>query len=362
MYSHYSVAFLTRMTPPCNVSQALEKLLSTSRKLSLLAVLSNGQINRATDAKRILTTIQTSERRKKYRLFLHDVLRECGPAAVLVCALGLGQGRITDLTDLERTNLCHLISENKNVINHPTIEALAAANQIPMSVDDIPLLLPSSQEPDIHKQPNKRRRLPNRTTETTTDLMHDLRSGLEVHQRPIHVPSLQEQRVIENATIEGTKHVFGEELCRAVRKVYTHGQTKASVTTVLPKWGGPVDCLISLDIREEEVDQLALALFNAKVTWVQQGLHVVLRDGFTIILTCAEAEVTLKGATDKAIVDVFGSQTCDAVNESRIRKREWEAGEQLTHCVSMIITKSGAIISISLSLESGIQIQNMLYT
>lgn len=155
--------------------------------------------------------------------------------------------------------------------------------------------------------------------------------------------------------------MFGDELCCAIRKVYTGGHLKAAVTTVLPKWGGPVDCLVSLDIREEEADRLALALFNANVTWVQQDLHVVLRDGLTIILSCSEAEVTLKGATDEAIINVFGSETCDAVNDTRMRKREWEEGKQLTQCVSMILTKSGAIISISLGLEDGIRIQNRLY-
>lgn len=118
-----------------NADRALEKLYSTSRKLSLLAVLSDGQMNRVADATDTLTSVQTIERRKKYKLFLHEVLRDCGAAAVLVCALGLGQGRIVDLTALERTKLGQSIAESKDVINHPTIEALAAANGIPNSVD-----------------------------------------------------------------------------------------------------------------------------------------------------------------------------------------------------------------------------------
>lgn len=223
------------------------------------------------------------------------------------------------------------------------------------------MVIPNSDALATQTRPRKRQRVSRRTRETIHEVTHGFGPGLEVHASTAHIPSLQEQRVIENATIEGTRHVFGDELCRAVRKVHTQGQMKAAVTTVLPKWGGPVDCLISLDIREEEVDRLALALFDAKVTWVQQGLHVVLRDGFTIILTCSEAEVTLKGATDKAIIEVFGSETCDAVNESRIRKSEWEAGKQLTQCVSMILAKSGAIINMSLGLEGGIRIQNTLY-
>lgn len=140
-----------------------------------------------------------------------------------------------------------------------------------------------------------------------------------------------------------------------------HDPPKAAVTTVLPKWGGPVDCLISLDIRKAQVHDVALALFSAEVTWVQQDLHI-LRDGFTIVSSGPSAEVTLKGATKDAIIKVFGSETCDAVSDSPICKREREEGRQLTQCVSMYITNDGGIISLSLSLQSAPRIYSILYT
>ncbi|TAQ87620.1 hypothetical protein B7494_g4040 [Chlorociboria aeruginascens] len=47
--------------------------------------------------------------RKKYKLFMHNVLRDYGPGTVSVCAIALGQARIVELKATERTNLCSLI-------------------------------------------------------------------------------------------------------------------------------------------------------------------------------------------------------------------------------------------------------------
>ena len=148
-------------------------------------------------------------------------------------------------------------------------------------------------------------------------------------------------------------------MCGAIRRVSVQKELKAAVTTILPLWGGPVDCLISLDICDQEVEQLAMALFNAKVKWVEQVLHVVLKEGFTLIIP--HSETTLKGALDEAIIAVFGLEIHNAIAESPIRRRELEEGKHVTECVSMILTKNGAIINLSLGLEGGLQIQNKLY-
>jgi len=83
------------------------------------------------------------------------------------------------------------------------------------------------------------------------------------------------------------------------------------------------------------VEQLAMALFNAKVKWVEQVLHVVLKEGITLIIPNSEA--TLKGVLDEVIIKVFGPEIHDAITESPIRKRELEEGKRVTECVSMIL-------------------------
>jgi len=271
-----------------------------------------------------------------------------------------------------------LINDNRSSLNDPTIDALAANSELPKAIDsslltsnliiianaiksDIPSLGSDSNETGGHQHHqilgdidhveriivDKSR--PNSALDVRTSL--DDPNGTDC----------QEHRIIDNATVEGTREVFGDYLCDAARRVNIDGHEKAAVTIMLPKWGGVVDCLVSLDIREEEVSKLASALFNADVNWVRRNLHIALPTGQSIILSMPQAEVTLKGATNEAITNVFGPEICNAVNESPIRKREWEAGQQSTHCVSMIVTKTGAIINISLGLEGGLAIQSRLH-
>jgi hypothetical protein len=195
------------------------------------------------------------------------------------------------------------------------------------------------------------------------------RKRVETQSEPTAVPEISSNRpnftgaqeeVIENASLQGIAKVFDEYMCGAIRRVGLQSDLKAAVTTVLPLWGGPVDCLMSLDVCEREVEQLAMALFNAKVKWVEQVLHVVLKEGITLIIPNSEA--TLKGVLDEVIVKVFGPEIHDAITESPIRRRELEEGKRVTECVSMILTKNGAIINLSLGLEGGLKIQNKLYT
>jgi len=170
--------------------------------------------------------------------------------------------------------------------------------------------------------------------------------------------------VIENASIEGIGKVFDKYICGAIRRVPVQSDRitswRASVTMVFPLWGGPVDCLMSLDVCEWDVEHLAMALFNAKVKWVEQARHIVLNEGITLIISNSEA--TLKGVQDEAIIKVFGPEIYNAINESPVRTRELEEGKHATECVSMILTKNGAIINLSLGLDRGLEIQNKLYT
>jgi hypothetical protein len=166
--------------------------------------------------------------------------------------------------------------------------------------------------------------------------------------------------VIENASLEGIATVFDKYMCSVIRRVTVDKDLKAAVTMVFPVWGGPVDCLMSLDVCEQEVEKLAMTLFNAKVKWAERVLHVVLNEGTTLIIP--NSEITLKGVPDVAIFKVFGPEIYDAITECPIHRRELAEEKRVTECVSLILTKNGAIINLSLGLERGFQIQNKLYT
>jgi hypothetical protein len=117
---------------------------------------------------------------------------------------------------------------------------------------------------------------------------------------------------------------------------------------------------MSLEIRESSVEWLALALFNAKVSLINQVRHVALNEGIKLVIP--SPEVTLKGVPDEAIINIFGPEIHGAINESPIRKRELEDGTRVTECVSMILTRNGAIINLALGLDAGVKIQHKLYT
>jgi hypothetical protein len=152
-------------------------------------------------------------------------------------------------------------------------------------------------------------------------------------------------------------------MCGAIRRVtlQSDGITswKAAVTMDFPDWGG-VDCLLSLDICEQDVEHLVMVLFNARVKWVEQVRHIVFREGITLIIQNSEA--TLKGVQAEAIIKVFGPKIFQAITKGPVWKREIKEGKLLTECVSMILTKNGAIINLSLGLEEGLEIEDKLYT
>ena len=172
------------------------------------------------------------------------------------------------------------------------------------------------------------------------------------------------ERIEYAASLEGTAKVFERYICGAIRRIQAQTESmtswKASVTMLFPLWGGPVDCLMSLDVCESDVEHLAMLLFNAQVKWAEDVLHIVLDEGITLIIPSSEA--TLKGVRDEAIVKVFGSEIHNAINESPIRRRELKGKKQKTECVSMILTKNGAIINLSLGLDRSLEIEKKLYT
>lgn len=162
--------------------------------------------------------------------------------------------------------------------------------------------------------------------------------------------------------MDGAAAVFNKRVRDAIRTVpvLRDGATtwQASVTMLFPIWAGLVDCLMSLDIHDWGIGYFTMALFNARVEWVGEMRHIVLEDGTILIIPGAEA--TLKGVKDEAILKVFGPEIFRAIEESPVRRKEIMEGKFATECVSMILTKNGAIISLSLGLDKGLEIQKKL--
>lgn len=171
--------------------------------------------------------------------------------------------------------------------------------------------------------------------------------------------------VLEEASLLGIAEVFDQYMCSAIRKdaIQSEGSNcfKAAVTMNFP-FHGLVDCLMSLAIYETKVQYLAMSLFNVHVESAGQVRYVVLNEGAKLL---PSPEMTLKGALDEAIVRTLGPEIHGAIQASRMRRKELEEGNNVTECVSMMLTSrpnEGAIINLSLGLKGGAQIQKKLYT
>ncbi|KAL4993999.1 hypothetical protein BDV10DRAFT_189458 [Aspergillus recurvatus] len=304
---------------PLLATEALKKLLFVARELSVLKHIGENGERKVADAVMILKTAQTTPKRIKYKLFLYNILKKYRPCVVLLCAVALGQVAVANMRKDERTQLENLIGTQSELVNLD-IRDLVIKCKIPESVDNLSLSHDSVETPEAGLQ-NEAQSIG--TSSTNVPRNESLGQARFV--------IAQEQQVIGNASLERIPRVFNEYLCRAIRKVSVQNTgipvMKAAVTMAFPR-SGLVDCLMSLDICEEEVERLALDLFNTEVKWMEQVLHVVVNGGITLIMP--NSEITLKGVLDDAIIKVFGHDIYEAISTSRVRTRELEQEKPVT--------------------------------
>ncbi|KAJ5100876.1 hypothetical protein N7456_006928 [Penicillium angulare] len=336
-------------------AEAWEKVESTAYRLGIAWHLGPKQSKQVSEAFSSLSHPSASTSHRKYRLFLHEVRRTCGLQGVRLCAAALGQNNVRDMNVSQRDALVRKLGEEKYrlLINNPSFPSIVGDTQV-FGLLEAHL---GSLEVEEYSEP-------------ILDFHES--SPLTAHARflqddwQVSTDLANTQEVFEHASLEGIAAVFNGAISGAIRIRTNSSSTsvktcsKASVTTVFPPWGGPVDCLLSLDICESMVQALAMALFNARVKWAENSLHVSFERGAN--LTIPNSEVTLKGVGDEAIAAVFGSEIQHATRESPIRLRELEEGRLMTECVSMIITEKSAIVNLSLGLIRGLEIQKKLYT
>lgn len=170
--------------------------------------------------------------------------------------------------------------------------------------------------------------------------------------------------VFEKASQRGITEVFNNYISDAISKVAVQNNEipcKAAVTMTFPP-RGLVDCLMSLEVNQSKIGYLAMALFKVRVESVGQVRYITLNDGVRLT---PNPEITLKGVKDGAIIGVFGLEIYWAITKCRMHEKELEEGNEVTECVSMILTSrpsDGAIINLSLGLKGGVQMRSKLYT
>jgi hypothetical protein len=172
-----------------------------------------------------------------------------------------------------------------------------------------------------------------------------------------------------SASLEGVADVFGEYMCRAIRRVTAPSggipALKAAVTMQFPVFALH-DCVMMLEVCEKEVEHLVKALFGIDMTSVMGVRHLILGKGVKLTSNTSNPEITLKGVRDEAIIHILGPEIHEAITASQMRKRELEEERnRATECVSMIFTSKsseGAYVNLCLELEGGLRIRDMLYS
>lgn len=172
-----------------------------------------------------------------------------------------------------------------------------------------------------------------------------------------------------SASLEGVADVFGEYMCRAIRRVTASSDgipaLKAAVTMQFPVFALH-DCVMMLEVYEREVEHLVKDLFGIDMTSVMGVRHLILGKGVKLTSNTSNPEITLKGVRDEAIIHILGPEIYEAITASRMRKREMEEeSNHATECVSMIFTSKsseGAYVNLCLELEEGLRIRDKLYS
>ena len=92
---------------------------------------------RAREAATVLEKPQQSLSRQKYREFLYDVHRKCGPHGVLLCAVELGQHKVVTMRNNDRAALVDQLQTSKNQlpISCSVVRYLAEAYGIPKLIE-----------------------------------------------------------------------------------------------------------------------------------------------------------------------------------------------------------------------------------
>ncbi|KAK6088933.1 haloacid dehalogenase-like hydrolase [Seiridium cupressi] len=327
-------------------NEAYMEIVRTARELCIRAALLPAQKRRVLEAVTILEMPQMSQKRQQYRMFLHDVHSKCGIHGVLLCAVTLGQHRTTTMRKGSRFDLVDKLSRCKDdsTINCSVTRSLAEEHGIPQKLKYAEPMEPQS---------------PTAFYGTGSGVYGDMGCNDTVFECRASNPKSKPR---EYVPLEVVGRVFNDEISGIIRKVPVKDNNiivySAAIVVNFPN-SGAVECLLSIDVEGWAINRLTKTLFNTETCWPDPSRCVISSAGAR--LTILNPDVTMTGARNETLLEVFGPELYQAIHESSIRKRELEVHKQKTECVSISFTDGGAILNLSLSLKAGIDIQNKLF-
>jgi hypothetical protein len=293
-----------------DVGSAWTQLLDISKEIELCSVLKKGHIKRF---KKV-----TQEREKKglrgaalkQHKFLDQVLR-IGSDYHTLCSIAFTQSQIDSTRSKTLCELIEKIRENRDDTTITCFNAQLLSAKIQATRQD------SIQDPA-----------------SADDIWYEYK-----HAEP-----------------DGTSIVFGDYLADKIKS--TGLKDKRAVTMRLPMWPLSRDCFMSVEVREESVNELAMALFKAEVYGTADTLHVVHQGG--VLQTSHDSKNTLSRVLDEDVVSVFGLDVLAAISASHLRATELKKGITRTECVKMTFSKGTGTIDLTMGTMEGLEIQRKL--
>ncbi|KAJ5907797.1 hypothetical protein N7495_000479 [Penicillium taxi] len=111
--------------PKVRVNDCMQSIRQAAHSVSILERLDNKAIPIAKDLRRLMTDVPPDRNLKVYQEFLNDVQTQCGPEYTLLCAIGLGKHRISNLRADEKISLLALLKQEKTALHSTILSSLA---------------------------------------------------------------------------------------------------------------------------------------------------------------------------------------------------------------------------------------------
>ncbi|KAF2007863.1 hypothetical protein P154DRAFT_412282, partial [Amniculicola lignicola CBS 123094] len=152
--------------------------------------------------------------------------------------------------------------------------------------------------------------------------------------------------------------IFPLYMCSAILKV----DNKANLTMTFPAHdSGRIDCLMSLVILPNKVQNVARELFGVNLEIDGNIWYVILGNGVRLL---PGLELHLQGAQNEGIVGLLGNSISSAIKGSPIRREEVREAMLATSCVTLIITRSpqeGGVLNLNLEVGEGFELKRALF-
>ncbi|KAK4081911.1 hypothetical protein Purlil1_11503 [Purpureocillium lilacinum] len=351
-----------KQSPPLSCEGALGLLETCANALAINQGLSKRQLGYIRHTRTLLSrTEDLTYRQTKYRAFLYQVHNVAGRVALLLCTIAFGLKRMDGMKTSERQHFIQTLPSklHSRPLDSKVLHNLAGITELlpgdtqnadePASASDLPSASLAENDGTARQQ-------------TNGDAWPLIKDSIQTQAYTIpteqHCANKQEG-ALQYASVAGAVAVFRRSICDSIEIAPTRRQEadqRVCITMDFPPWG-VIDCLLSMQIRKSSVTPLANALFGVKrVEWHGNTIRVIQETGPRIVGT----EITLKGAEEGIVLEVFGLEPLNAIKATTLRAQEVREGEAKTECVSMILTSEGAVISLALGLVMATKIARKL--